>query len=115
MTLALAIAAGGLYAAGLYLLMRRSLMRLILGLSLLGQAANVLIFAAGRPVRGQAPLVAVYATAPSSPFSDPVPQALILTAIVIGFGTLAFAIVLLKRAHQAAETDDLDQMRGADA
>jgi multicomponent Na+:H+ antiporter subunit C len=51
---------------------------------------------------------------PPPPFADPVPQALILTAIVIGFGLQAFALVLIKRVYQAVGTDDLDQMKATD-
>jgi len=107
----LAFVVGALYAAGLYLLMRRSIVKLIIGLGLLGHAANLLIFTVGRLVRGRPPLVATGATQPVAPFADPLPQALILTAIVIGFGVQAFALVLIKRAYQATGTDDLDGMR----
>ncbi|NUM69010.1 NADH-quinone oxidoreductase subunit K, partial [candidate division KSB1 bacterium] len=50
----------------------------------------------------------------AEPFADPLPQALILTAIVIGFGVQAFALVLLKRAYQTVGTDDLDEMKSTD-
>jgi multicomponent Na+:H+ antiporter subunit C len=102
---------GGLYAAGLYMMLRRSLVKVILGLLLLGHAANLLIFAAGRLTQGKPPLVPSGETAPLEPVADPVAQALILTAIVIGFGVQAFAIVLFKRAYQTIRTDDLDSLR----
>lgn len=110
----LAVVIGGLYAAGLYLMMRRSMVKLILGLVLLGHAANLLIFTVSRLTRGQPPIVPADQTALVAPFADPVPQALVLTAIVIGFGVQAFAIVMLKRAHQLIGTDDLDQMKSTD-
>jgi multicomponent Na+:H+ antiporter subunit C len=110
----LAFVIGGLYAAGLYLMMRRSIVKLILGLVLLGHAANLLIFTVGRLTRGQPPIVMPGAAAPAQPFADPLPQALILTAIVIGFGVQAFAIVLLKRAYQAVGSHDLDEMKTTD-
>jgi multicomponent Na+:H+ antiporter subunit C len=110
----LALVIGGLYAAGLYLMMRRSMVKLIIGLALLGHAANLLIFTVGRLTRGQPPIVSPGETAPVGPFADPLPQALILTAIVIGFGVQAFAIVLLKRAYQTVGTDDLDDMKSTD-
>lgn len=106
---------GALYAAGLYLMMRRSVVKLIIGLMLLGHASNLLIFTVGRLTRGRPPLVPLGASEPVGPFADPLAQALILTAIVIGFGVQAFAVVLIKRAYQEAGTDDLDQMRGTDA
>lgn len=114
MEILLSFLVGGLYAAGLYMLLRRSIVKLILGLALLGHAANVLIFTLGRLTRARAPLIAADASAPVAPFADPLPQALILTAIVIGFGVQAFAIVLLKRAHQTLQTDDLDRMNTTD-
>lgn len=111
MTLLLALAVGVLYAAGTYLLLRRSAVRVVFGLALLGHAANLLIFTAGRLVREGPPIVPPGALAPPAPSADPLPQALILTAIVIGFGVQAFALVLLKRACQEAGTDDVDAMR----
>jgi multicomponent Na+:H+ antiporter subunit C len=111
----LAFIIGGLYAAGLYLMMRRSIVRLIIGLALLGQAANLLIFTLGRLTRGRPPLIPLGGTNPVAPFADPLPQALILTAIVIGFGVMAFTVVLIKRAYQTVGTDDLDDMKATDA
>ncbi len=110
----LAILAGALYAAGLYMLMRRSIVKLIMGLSLLGHAANLLIFTVGRVTRANPPVIGHEADMLHAPFADPLPQALILTAIVIGFGVQAFAIVLVKRAYQTVGTDDFDQMRSTD-
>ncbi|MDT7948364.1 Na+/H+ antiporter subunit C [Thermoflexus sp.] len=114
MEILLAFVIGGLYAAGLYMLMRRSIVKLIIGLALLSQAANLLVFTLGRVVRGRPPLIPADADILIGPFADPVPQALILTAIVIGFGVHAFTIVLVKRAYQTVGTDDLDDMRNTD-
>jgi multicomponent Na+:H+ antiporter subunit C len=114
-TTVLAVVVGVLYACGLYLVMRRSMVKLILGLALLGHAANLLIFTVGGLTRGGTPLVPAAQEALVPPFPDPVPQALVLTAIVIGFGVQAFALVLLKRAHREVGTDDLDAMRSTDA
>ena len=110
----LAVVAGGLYAAGLYTMLRRSIVRLAIGLVLIGQAANLLIFAAAGMTRARPPIVPEGARQPSPPFADPVPQALILTAIVIGFAILAFALVLIKRAYQTVGTDDLADLRSTD-
>lgn len=110
----LAFVIGGLYAAALYLLMRRSIVKLILGLAILGNAANLLIFTSAGLTRGRPPLVPTGANEPVPPFADPLPQALILTAIVIGFGVLAFALVLVHRTHQAVGSDDLDDMKTTD-
>lgn len=114
MTVILAFVVGALYGAGLYMMMRRSVVKLIAGLVLLGYASNLLIFTIARLTRAQPPLVEVTATAPVEPYADPVPQALILTAIVIGFGLQAFALVLIRRAYQAVDTDDLDSMKATD-
>lgn len=110
----LAIVIGGLYAAGFYLLMRRSMVKLIIGLVLLGHAANLVIFTLGGLVRGQASLIGDGQQVLTAPFADPVPQALVLTAIVIGFSLQAFALVLFKRTYAAVGTDDLDTLRATE-
>ncbi|HEY7317389.1 MAG TPA: Na+/H+ antiporter subunit C [Candidatus Binatia bacterium] len=110
----LAIVVGGLYSAGFYLMLRRSMVKLLIGLTLLSNAANLLIFTAGGLTRGRAPLVAEGDLRPVQPFADPLPQALILTAIVIGFGVLAFAMVLAYRAYQTVGNDDLDKLQSTD-
>jgi multicomponent Na+:H+ antiporter subunit C len=106
----LAVVIGGLYAAGMYLMVRRSIVKMIFGLALLGNAANLLIFTVGRLVRGRPPHIPADGVLPSIPTADPVPQALILTAIVIGFGVQAFALVLIKRVYQTVGSDDQDEM-----
>jgi multicomponent Na+:H+ antiporter subunit C len=108
----LALVVGGLYATAVYLMLRRSLVKLILGLALLGHAANLLIFTSGGLLRGRVPLVQEGASRLSGAYPDPLPQALILTAIVISFGVLAFGLVLLHRVYRSVGTDDVDRMRG---
>lgn len=115
MEIVLAVVIGTLFGAAIYLILRRSLVKLIIGLSLLGHAGNLLIFTLGRLVRGRPGLIPADATVLAGPVADPVPQALILTAIVIGFGVQAFATVLIKRAYRVVGTDDLNAMRGSDA
>jgi len=110
MELVLAIVAGSLYACGLYLMLRRRLAQLIVGLSLLANGTNILIFAAAGVTRGQPPIVGDDAAAAAA-FADSVPQSLILTSIVIGFGVLAFALVLAHRVHESAGSDDIDAIR----
>jgi multicomponent Na+:H+ antiporter subunit C len=110
MELIWAIVIGGLYAAGLYAMMRRSVVKIIIGLGLIGHAANMLIFTAGKLTRAAPPLIAEGAQTLTAPYADPLPQALILTAIVIGFGVQAFAIVLFKRMYQRAGTDNIDAL-----
>ena len=106
----LAFVCGGLYAVSFYLMLRRSIVKLVLGLMIFSQAVNLLIFTTARLTRGQPPLITEGAAAPNIPFADPLPQALILTAIVIGFGVLAFALALMRRAHAGLQTDDLDKL-----
>jgi len=110
MEILLAVAAGALYAAGTYLVLRRRLAQLIIGLGLLSNGTNLLIFTAGGLTRGRPPVVAAGAAALEPPYADPVPQALILTAIVIGFGLTAFSLVLAHRVHETAGTDDVDDV-----
>jgi multicomponent Na+:H+ antiporter subunit C len=98
----------------LFLLLRRSLAKVILGLAILTNATNLLIFTVAGLVRARPPIVAPDAEQLTPPFADPVPQAFILTAIVIGFGVLAFALVLAYRAFQVVGSDDLDDMRSTD-
>lgn len=106
MELLLAIVAGALYASGLYLMLRRRLAQLIIGLGLLSNGSNVLILSAAGVTRAKPPLISP--GVPVDQLADPVPQSLILTAIVIGFGVLAFALVLAHRVHQSAGSDDID-------
>lgn len=105
-----AIVVGGLFAAALYLMLRRSIVKLVIGLGFLGHAANLLIFTAGG-LRRQPPLITLETGVAPTDSADPVPQALILTAIVIGFAVSAFAIVLVKRTAAVAATDDVDALR----
>lgn len=110
----LAVVAGVLFATGLYLLLQRTLAQLILGLALISNGANLAIFTAAGLTWGEPPLIPEGAIRLPGPAADPVPQALILTAIVIGFGTLAFTTALVHRVHQSVGTDNLDDMRATD-
>jgi multicomponent Na+:H+ antiporter subunit C len=113
MSLVLAVVVGLLYTTGLYLMLRRNAVRLVFGLVLLGHAANLLIFTAGGLVRGRPPIVAAGEVAPPPAVADPLPQALVLTAIVIGFAVVSFAAVLVHRVIDTA-TDDVDDMRSTE-
>lgn len=110
-----AVIIGGLYAGGLYMMLRRSIVKLIIGLALLSHAANLLIFTAAGLTRARPPLIPAGRTALEAPYADPLPQALTLTAIVISFGVIAFAMVLVHRAHRTVGTDDLDNLNTTDA
>ena len=106
----LALASGVLYAAGIYLMLRRRLAQLIIGLGLVSNGTNLLIFTAGGLTRGRPPVLPEGAATLVQPYADPVPQALVLTAIVIGFGLTAFSLVLAHRVHTTAGTDDIDDV-----
>ncbi|MCX7622667.1 MAG: Na+/H+ antiporter subunit C [Thermomicrobium sp.] len=114
MELLFAIMVGTLYGCALYLLLRRSIVKLAIGLILLGNGANLLLFSSGGLVRGRPPLVPPDGTVVVPPAADPLPQALILTAIVISFGVLVFAVALIYRTHRALRTDDLDDLVATD-
>ena len=101
----LAILIGILYAAGVYQMLRHSIVKLILGLLFLTHATNLLLFYSGG-LEGAAPI----ATGEAGPMMDPLPQAFILTALVISFGILAFFLVLVYRAYQINEAEDLDEL-----
>jgi multicomponent Na+:H+ antiporter subunit C len=111
MSFLLAFLVGALYAGALYMITRRSLVKLIVGLALLSHAANLLIFSAGGARRAAAPLVCDGAGPDPQTFADPLPQALILTAIVISFGVLAFSLALLSRTFRIRGEEDVDQLR----
>lgn len=114
MEILLSLAVGVLVACGIYLLLSRNLIRLVLGLSLLSNAFNLIVFTAGRLSRAVPPLIPEGAETAPAAAANPLPQALILTAIVIGFGLLAFALVLTFRAYQRLETVDTAAMRDAE-
>lgn len=110
MEILIATTAGGLFGLGIYLVLRRGMVKMVLGLVLLSQALNLVILAAGGLVRGRVPIIAGDAAALVEPYPDPLPQALILTAIVISFGVLAFALVLVHQARRVTGTDDSDAL-----
>jgi len=113
----LALTIGVLVAAAAYLLLARDLPRVLLGFVLLGNAANLTIFAAGRIGTMVPPLVEYGVPTLAAGAANPLPQALVLTAIVIGFGLAAFALVLVMRAYAefgSAQAEDMDAAEGPD-
>lgn len=110
----LAIAVGFLVACAVYLMLSRDLIRVMLGIGILSNAANLLIFTAGRVTRDAPPLVPWDLEVPERMLANPLPQALILTAIVISFSLTAFALVLSYKAYAAMRTVDVDAMREAE-
>ena len=110
----MAIVVGLIYAAAIYMMLRRSIVKLVIGLMLISNAANLLIFTSAGMTRGAPPLIPEGAMLPDGAVADPLPQAVVLTAIVIAFGVLAFAVVLIHRAYNIFHTDYLDPMKDTD-
>ncbi|HCK82917.1 MAG TPA: Na+/H+ antiporter subunit C [Candidatus Competibacter sp.] len=104
MELLLALIVGALTAAGVYLTLRARTFPLVLGLAFLSYAVNLFLFAMGRLTVGQPPLIAAGAAG----YADPVPQALVLTAIVISFAMTAFVIALALKARAEMGNDHVD-------
>jgi multicomponent Na+:H+ antiporter subunit C len=98
----LIVAVGVLFGTGVYLLMERSLTRVLLGFLLVGNGVNLLILHMGGPA-GKAPIIAEKAA--GADMNDPLPQALILTAIVITFGVTAFVLAVIYRSWRLAQGD----------
>jgi multicomponent Na+:H+ antiporter subunit C len=113
MTVVIALTVFFTVTAGLYLALSRDLFRCVIGLAVLGSAANLVLFAAGRL---DSPLPAVVPLGDSilGDAANPLPQALVLTAIVIGFALLCFSLVLLLRLMRDARTDDALALRYAE-
>ena len=105
----LASAIGLLTASGIYLMLRQRSFPVILGLTFLSYAVNLFLFASGRLAVNAAPIIG---TADS--YADPLPQALVLTAIVISFGMTAVMMIMAIGGHLAAGHDHIDLDRGND-
>ena len=102
-SLTLLIATGVMYAAGVYVMLERSLTRILIGFLLVGNATNLLLFTmSGRP--GSAPIVT--GTSSDDMMADPIPQVLLLTAIVINFGITALLLALIYRSWWLAQLGD---------
>ena len=114
METALAFLAGTFVAASIYLMLSGMLIRYLLGLALISNGANLIIFAGGRTTRGEPALIAAQDIVSADTISNALPQALILTAIVISFGLIAFVLVLALRAYEELGTAEMDDMRVAE-
>lgn len=108
MEILMIITIGVIFTISTYLILTKSLLRVILGVVLLSHGAHLLILTMAGLNKGAPPLLGEEAAA----YTDPLPQALILTAIVISFGVTAFLLVIAYRTYKAHNTDDLDQLRG---
>jgi multisubunit Na+/H+ antiporter MnhC subunit len=104
MELLIAIIIGAMTAAGIYLVLRARTFPVILGIAMLGYAANMFLFVMGRLTTGMPAVISDAAPG----YADPLPQALVLTAIVIGFAMIAFVVVLALRARGELGSDHVD-------
>ncbi|MDR3072304.1 MAG: Na(+)/H(+) antiporter subunit C [Clostridiales Family XIII bacterium] len=108
MELIIAILIGFLFAAGAYLILERRLLRVVMGASLMSHGVLLFLITAGSLKRGLAPIL----VEGGEEYVDAVPQALILTAIVISFATTAFSLVLAYKIYHRGGKDDLEKLRG---
>ena len=114
MNFVLAALVGMFLAVAIYFVLSRSLIRMLLGLVVLGNGVNLLIFTAGRISSAAPPIVPGGLEQPAGAIANPLPQALILTAIVIGFAMFSFLLVLAFRSYQAMDAENTDTMRLAE-
>ena len=110
----LAVLTGAMVAGSVFLMLSKNLVRFIFGLVLASNAVNLLIFAAGRLETSRPPLIPQDATHVAVAVANSLPQALILTAIVIGFALLAFIFILFSRTYQTLGTVDTEAMTDAE-
>lgn len=110
----IAVLVGVLMASSVYLMLRRNLVRFVLGLALISHTANLLIFSSGGLQARFPPLITPGELVPGPDVANALPQALMLTAIVISFSVFAFLLVLAFRTYQRLETVDPDSMRSAE-
>lgn len=109
MEILMAVIIGIIYTVSTYLLLSKSLLRVILGTLTLSHATHLILLTMAGLQRGAPPLL----DSGAENFTDPLPQALILTAIVISFGVTSLLLVMAYRTYQAHNTDDLGQLRGS--
>ncbi|CDQ39579.1 MULTISPECIES: Na(+)/H(+) antiporter subunit C [Virgibacillus] len=102
------ILAGVLFATAIYNILQKQLLRIVIGTALLSHGAHILILTMGRLKTGQPPVL----TEGISDYTDPLPQALILTSIVISFGVTSLLLVLAYRTTKENNTDNMEQLRG---
>lgn len=111
---ALSALVGLFFTISIYLILSKAIIRMLLGIAILGNGVNLLIFTLGRITREVPPIVPEELLQPEVAAANPLPQALILTAIVIGFALFTFLLVLGYRAYQELDADNTDNMRLAE-
>lgn len=110
MEILLAIVVGVLYTAGVYMLLRRSILKFIIGIIFLSNATNLLVFLAAGIVPGNPPFLNASENEIHH-LADPLPQAFVLTAVVIGLGIVVYLLAVKYRLFNETGTDDLDQLK----
>lgn len=110
MELLMSLLIGLMFTAGVYLILSKNVLRIIIGTAIVSHGANLTLLTIGGIKRGNAPILLDGVTL----FNDPIPQALILTAIVIGFAVTALFLVVAYRAYQENGTDMVNRTRGND-
>lgn len=113
MEILLSALTGLLYATGVYMILRRSILKFIIGIIFMSNATNLLVFLSAGIVSGT-PVFVDGTKINQSFMADPLPQALVLTAIVIGFGIVVFTLALMYKFFSVNATDDLDQLKNTD-
>ncbi len=114
MNLVIALLIGMLFAASLYLLLQRSLFKIIFGIIIFGYGTIFFLFVMGGVTRSNPALFLDGEAKQAMEMADPLPQALTLTAIVISIGLQLFTLILLKRTYEASQTTDLDDFQNTD-
>ncbi|ANU12597.1 Na(+) H(+) antiporter subunit C [Planococcus halocryophilus Or1] len=112
MEIIMSVAIGFLFMAAVYLMLSKSLIRIIIGTGLLSHGAHLLLLTMGG-LGGNSPPVVAHGVSVSD-YADPLPQALILTAIVISFAVTSFFLVLAYRSYQELGTDNMNLLRGTE-
>lgn len=110
----MAVVVGALFSVSIYLMLSKHIIRILIGAAILGNAVNLLIFTNGRLTREVPPIIGVDESVLSAQAANPLPQALVLTAIVIAFSFFAFLLVLGYRTYQELGSDNTDEMRVAE-
>lgn len=110
MEIIISILAGVLFAVGIYNMLQKQLLRIAIGTGLISHGAHLFILTMGELKRGAPPII----TEGITEYTDPLPQALILTSIVISFGVTSVVLVLAYRTITENDTDNMDQLRGND-
>lgn len=109
MEILMSIVIGIVFAVSVYLLLSKNLIRVILGTLTISHGVHLLLITMSELQRGAPPLLDLG----EESFTDPLPQALVLTAIVIAFGVTSMLLVMGYRTYKAHETEDLDKLRGS--